>query len=168
MSAFVELALTMGYESVVVGDIVRRANVGRSTFYLHYSNKESLLTESLKRPCAALAACAGRDATPQTLVPLLNHFREQRNVNRVFFESPVRRLWVRQLAVLIEPEVALHRRVSGRQRGVPRFLLAAVIAEMQVALVVHWLTRAEYVKSEIIAEALVSHTRAILACPRGA
>jgi AcrR family transcriptional regulator len=165
MSAFVELILAEGYESVAIGDIVRRANVGRSTFYSHYSSKEALLAESLQRQCAGLAACTRADTTPQMLIPLLDHFREQHHLNRVFFENPIQRLWVRQLAVSIERGVAPRRRAGREQRGVPRFLLASVIAEMQIALIVHWLTDAPFVKSEVIAEALVFNTRAMLERP---
>lgn len=50
-------------------------------------------------------------------------------------------------------------------RGVPRFLLASIIAEMQIALIVHWLIDASFVGSEIIAEALVFNTRAMLERP---
>ena len=94
MLAFVEMVLKDGYEATAVGDITRKANVGRSTFYLYYSSKEALLTESLERPCSGLAACASGAATPQMLIPLLEHFREQHSLNRVLFEHPVRRLWV--------------------------------------------------------------------------
>jgi AcrR family transcriptional regulator len=162
MSAFVELVLRDGYEATAVGDIIRRANIGRSTFYLHYSSKEALLTESLERPCSGLAACAGGAATPQMLIPLLEHFREQRNLNRVFFEHPVRRLWVRRLAALIERKVTPAFRTGRGRARMPRSLLALVIAEMQIALIVHWLTGAVAVKSEVIAEALVFNTRAML------
>jgi AcrR family transcriptional regulator len=165
MSAFVELMLAEGYQSVAVGDIIRRANVGRSTFYSHYSSKQTLLAESLQRQCVRLAACTHGDATPQKLIPVLEHFREQRHINRVFFENSVRRLWVKQLAMSIERELVLHRRAGSEQRGVPRFLRAAVIAEMQIALVVHWLTAATSVKSEVIAEALVFNTHAMLKHP---
>jgi AcrR family transcriptional regulator len=165
MSAFVELVLAEGYDSVAVGDIVRRANVGRSTFYSHYSSKESLLAVSLRRQCVKLSACTRGDATPQMLIPVLDHFREQRHINRVFFQNPVRQLWVRQLAASIERELALHRRTGRARRGVPPFLLAVVIAEMQIALIVHWLTAATFVKSEVIAEALVFNTRAMLERP---
>jgi AcrR family transcriptional regulator len=165
MSAFVELVLTHGYEATAVGDVIRRANIGRSTFYLHYSSKEALLMESLQRPCSGLAACAGGDATPQMLIPLLDHFREQRSLNRVFFEHPVRRLWVKRLAVLIERKVALDSRAGRGRSRMPRSLLALMIAEMQIALIVHWLTGAVAVKSEVIAEALVFNTRAMLERP---
>jgi AcrR family transcriptional regulator len=38
MSAFIELVRTRGYEPLTAGDIRRKANVGRSTFYLHYAS----------------------------------------------------------------------------------------------------------------------------------
>ena len=163
MLAFVELVLKEGYEATGVGDIIRKANVGRSTFYLYYSSKEALLAASLERPCSGLAACAGGDATPQMLIPLLEHFRGQHSLNRVFFEHPVRRLWVKRLAVVIERKVALGSRASrGRRPRMPWSLLALTIAEMQIALIVHWLTGPVAVKSEVIAEALVFNTRAML------
>lgn len=41
--ALVSLILEKGYEAVSIQDILDRANVGRSTFYAHYENKEQLL-----------------------------------------------------------------------------------------------------------------------------
>ena len=41
--ACIALILEKGYEAVTVQDILDRANVGRSTFYSHYRDKEDLL-----------------------------------------------------------------------------------------------------------------------------
>lgn len=41
--ALVSLILEKGYDAVSIADIIQRANVGRSTFYAHYENKEQLL-----------------------------------------------------------------------------------------------------------------------------
>jgi len=38
-----DLILKKGYEAVTVQDIIDRANVGRSTFYAHYTDKQQLL-----------------------------------------------------------------------------------------------------------------------------
>jgi len=46
--ALVELILEKGYEQITVQDILDRANVGRSTFYAHYENKELLLVDGPK------------------------------------------------------------------------------------------------------------------------
>ncbi len=47
--ALFALIVEKGYDAITVQDITERANVGRATFYLHYKDKEALLTESLKQ-----------------------------------------------------------------------------------------------------------------------
>lgn len=44
--ALVALILEKGYEAVTVQDVIDRADVGRSTFYSHYRNKDALLLGS--------------------------------------------------------------------------------------------------------------------------
>jgi AcrR family transcriptional regulator len=46
--AFYALILEKGYDSVSVGEITERADLGRTTFYLHYRDKEDLLMESVR------------------------------------------------------------------------------------------------------------------------
>jgi AcrR family transcriptional regulator len=45
--AFFALILEKGYEAVTVEEITSRADLGRTTFYLHYRDKEDLLMESI-------------------------------------------------------------------------------------------------------------------------
>lgn len=161
MAAFIELVLTRGYAAVTTAEISRRANVGRSTFYLHYSGKEQLLRESLKRPSAGLAACVGGEVTARQLTPLLEHFHSQRAVNRAFFESPMRQVWVASLAALIEPRLTRTRAAGGPAR-IPRSLAALVLAETQIALITHWLSGSAAVKAEAVADQLLGATRALL------
>lgn len=44
--ALLELIMEKGYSDVTVEDITGRANLGRTTFYLHYRDKEDLLLEN--------------------------------------------------------------------------------------------------------------------------
>jgi AcrR family transcriptional regulator len=161
MSAFVDLVLARGYDAVTVEDVVAKGNVGRSTFYVHYKSKEHLLKESLKRPSSFLAVIVGHTVAPTTLLPILVHFQEQKKINRVFFFPPIRAIWVRALAEMIEPRLAaICGNASGARPALPLGLIALQIAEAQIALVANWLTGKVACKSEAIAEALIATTHA--------
>lgn len=66
--ALVALILRKGYEAITVQDIIDEADVGRSTFYMHYKGKEDLLRASFETLRAALAEAAvsqrGQDGEP--------------------------------------------------------------------------------------------------------
>ncbi|HLB45660.1 MAG TPA: TetR/AcrR family transcriptional regulator [Anaerolineales bacterium] len=47
--ALIELVAENGYESVSIREILERANVGRSTFYAHFQDKDQLLHSILDR-----------------------------------------------------------------------------------------------------------------------
>jgi AcrR family transcriptional regulator len=163
MTAFVDLVLSDGYDAVTVEHIAERANVGRSTFYLHYTGKEAILKQSLTRPSSFLAILVGHDASPEMLIGILNHFSEQRKTNRVFFTWPVRPIWVRCLAEMIEPRLALVVRHTRARPALPLPLIALQIAEAQIGLIVGWITGKPGVKPDAVAEALIAATRASVA-----
>ena len=79
-NAFVSLVHEKGYDRVTVQDILDRADVGRSTFYAHYRDKEDLLRSGFEDVHAALAAekeAAEQQTGAETpfLEPLLAVFR---------------------------------------------------------------------------------------------
>ena len=161
MSAFVDLVLTRGYDAITVEDIAARANVGRSTFYMHHKNKEAILRLSLTRPSGPLAIIVGHDVGVDILVPALTHFQEQRAVNRVFFSDPIRAIWISCLAGMIEPRLAKVARQARANPALPLALIATQIAEAQIALITHWLTGRAQIKPPVLAEALIAATRAL-------
>jgi AcrR family transcriptional regulator len=55
-NAFLSLIAEKGYDRITVQDILDRADVGRSTFYAHYRDKEDLLRAGFDDIRAALAA----------------------------------------------------------------------------------------------------------------
>jgi AcrR family transcriptional regulator len=161
MSAFVQLVLTRGYEQVTVEEIAARANTGRSTFYMHYRGKEHILKQSLTRPSSALAITVGHDMSPEMLAPALAHFHAQRTVNRVFLAEPMRPIWVKCLAGLIEPRLATLARHVRAEPILPLGLIATQIAEAQIALIANWLTAKPSLKPLVVGEALIAATRAM-------
>jgi AcrR family transcriptional regulator len=162
MSAFVQLVLTVGYDALTVEDVATRANVGRSTFYMHHKNKEAILRESLTRPSSSLAIIVGHDVSADVLVPALAHFHEQRAINRVFFTDPIRGVWIKCLAAMIEPRLTRVARQAHAAPALPLAFIAHQIAEAQIALVTSWLAGRAPIKPPAIAEALIATTRALM------
>ena len=60
--ALTDLILERGYEAVTVQDVIDRADVGRSTFYAHFRDKDELLAEGIRD----LLREAGSAAPPAT------------------------------------------------------------------------------------------------------
>jgi len=49
-----DLILKQGYDAITISDITEHANLGRTTFYLHYRDKDDLLTQSIDETAAEL------------------------------------------------------------------------------------------------------------------
>lgn len=87
--AMMELILEKGFEATSVSDIADRADVGRSTFYAHYADKEDLLQGSLeglgqhlRERMVAAAEEARSEAHPALTfcLPMLEHAGENRDI----------------------------------------------------------------------------------------
>ncbi|MEU8895315.1 helix-turn-helix domain-containing protein [Nocardia sp. NPDC048505] len=60
--ALIELMLERGYDRITVRDILERADVGRSTFYAHFRDKDDLLVVSSAEFLRTALAAAERSA----------------------------------------------------------------------------------------------------------
>ncbi len=94
--ALVELILENGFEATTVSQITERAQVGRSTFYAHYADKEDLLQGSieglrdhLQERVEAAQNGPGGDVHPALAfcLPMLEHADQ----NRALFAAMVGR-----------------------------------------------------------------------------
>jgi AcrR family transcriptional regulator len=87
-NALIELMLEKHFESITVQDILDRADVGRSTFYLHYTDKDSLLLSQIENIIHELEAYAAESSgNHHGLLPsleLFRHVKEQRRLMQAF------------------------------------------------------------------------------------
>src|ERR671929_2025740 len=73
-AALVELIREKDYGTITVSDIIERANVGRSTFYAHYRDKDDLFVGEMDRVVEVLSQrIPGQEETP--FFPSLGLFR---------------------------------------------------------------------------------------------
>ena len=89
--ALLDLILEKGYDRTTVRDILDRADVGRSTFYAHYRDKDELLLAGFEDVHEAIraeheAVEAGRTTEAPFLAPLLVVFRHV-GKHRHFWEA---------------------------------------------------------------------------------
>ncbi len=80
-----ELILEKPYERISVQDILDRANIGRSTFYAHFQDKDDLLLNSL--PEKILNFEENSQVLVPSLVPIFTHAQENYRLLRALMGS---------------------------------------------------------------------------------
>ena len=71
--AFVALLHRRSYEAIRVGDIARKAGVGRATFYAHYATKHDLLESQLRRIVFPMIVAGAEGDCPFDATALFAH-----------------------------------------------------------------------------------------------
>ena len=145
--ALVSLLAEKPYHSITVQDIIDRANIGRSTFYAHYRDKEDLLasgTNDIVHSIILDAEGSTNDATLQliSIAPLFQHIQKQFKLHRALLGSGGIESVVSQIRKHIEGHV-LERLVqdedSPSNQPIPDELTAFHIASTVLHLVRWWL-----------------------------
>jgi AcrR family transcriptional regulator len=80
-NALIGLAREKPYPTIAVKEILERANVGRSTFYTHFSDKDELLDSGIREILAGVDLRGSRDAGARALafaLPILTYVDEHR------------------------------------------------------------------------------------------
>jgi AcrR family transcriptional regulator len=90
--ALMSLIVEKGYEAITVQNIIDRANLGRSTFYAHYQDKEDLLLSGMEEVVHSLIRSvenspmenAGHGESRRILstLPIFRHAQEQYHLHK--------------------------------------------------------------------------------------
>src|SRR5580700_10060156 len=88
VAAFNELVLERRYQDIRVANIIGLADIGRSTFYEHFRDKDDVLRRSLGGILTAVADAAGDGCDTTRLRVVLDHFREQRRLALGLLSGP--------------------------------------------------------------------------------
>ena len=149
-AALASLVHEKPYDAIVVKEILARANVGRSTFYAHFRDKDELLVSGIREMLGATPTPPTRPAGTGDRVdwllrfslPTFEHVAQHRGGGAAADARGVAVLHERLQRVLTELVAADLRRVRGGRpesgRGVPSDLLAEHVAATFVRALNWW------------------------------
>jgi len=151
--ALMSCILEKKYESITVQEILDRADVGRSTFYMHFRDKDELLVSGfgelqglLKSAQAAPAAVPGKsyERVIGFSLAMFEHASEYRRVNRALLGSSAEAIVRRQihsvLADLVGKEVEIEfRRPKRVGSAVSPELLTHFLVSTYISVMSWWL-----------------------------
>ena len=150
--ALISLTLKKGYDATTIKDICDEANIGRSTFYAHFTSKDDLKRSGLEnlrkllvaRRREALAAGDGETRSLSFSLTLFEHARDHKELYRALAGSrggaiglsTIRRI----LSDLVRDEIAAAVDKSGAD-AIPRDLAVEYLVGAYMAVLTWWLDR---------------------------
>jgi AcrR family transcriptional regulator len=154
--ALLTLMIEKGYEAVTVQDIIDRADVGRSTFYTHYTHKDELLRDNISSlrslvKQAAPTEMAGRPRLLRFSLPFFRHVYAQQRLARALFgrpgDAPVLRQVEQLLTDVVRAELTAPS-VAGASPRVPREAVVRYVAGAFLSLLAWWLSNDPVISPE--------------------
>jgi AcrR family transcriptional regulator len=139
--ALVDLIRRKGYSAITVSDLIARANVGRSTFYAHYRDKDDLFAREMERVVEALS----HHIPNQKEIPffpslgLFRHVREEYELYKALVWSSGIDLLIKQMQDSLSHRIEQGFQESGRAFNVPTPIMANFIAGSFLTLMKWWL-----------------------------
>lgn len=156
--AMVELILEKGYDDITVQDLLDRANVGRSTFYAHYRDKEELLVSGFTMLLENFRAQylpelndlqSGREAARKFSQYLFCHVEENRMAFKAMFGRQSHEVVVRYARQSLTDVIRSH--LSGvypASRSIPIEITIDYLISSFLSLVAWWLDHATRLTAE--------------------
>jgi len=147
-----ELIAERGYDAITIQDIVDRANVGRTTFYLHYKSKDELFMRcheailstfhiGLLHPLSQEELLSSE--IPPEMASAYRHLEEGRALLYPIFQGKDSQVILRQIRDRSAREIAADLRsiFAESESNIPLDILANYLAAAQIALMQWWLEK---------------------------
>lgn len=134
--ALISLLPKRGWDDLSVQEICERADVGRSTFYMHFQSKEQLLADGLEDLRKMLKAQApGGPRTAAKTLPFVRGLMEHVHEQRILFRSLIGRgsghvvqMRFRQMVLqLVNEELSLHVDPGWERDAAAHYLSGALV-----------------------------------------
>jgi AcrR family transcriptional regulator len=159
--ALMDLIAEREYDDISVGDIIGRADVGRSTFYQHYQNKDEVFRAIVMGGMEACADAAVGGEHQAHLADWLQIFWDNRKAGRVMLTASHTRQFIsRSLAEMLAERLERATAAGSRKPPIPNRLVAVQIAEGQLGLIAAWLNGQGAATSQALAEAIAQASKA--------
>jgi AcrR family transcriptional regulator len=157
----IELISERGYDAITIQDIVDRANVGRTTFYLHYSSKDQLFMSCHEAIVSEFHSLHPRSReellspeAPPGMISAYRHLLDGRSLLYPIFQGKDGPLILRRIRdrSAQEIEASLRAAFSAADSNIPFNVLANYLAGAQIALVQWWLEKRQPYTPENLAQ----------------
>jgi AcrR family transcriptional regulator len=139
--ALVQLLQEKEYSTITVNDIIERANVGRSTFYAHYRDKDDLFLDQLDRVIEFL----NQQSPHQEEIPffpslgLFQHVGDHYELYKALVWGPGMDILTKHLQKSLSQRVQEGLERSGREFEILPPILASFITGSFLSLLKWWL-----------------------------
>ena len=161
--ALIDLISERGYGAITIQDIVDRANVGRTTFYLHYSSKDALFMSCHKAiisefHCGSLHALSRDEllspAAPLWMTSAYRHLLDALALLYPMFQGKDSLLILRRIRDGIAQEITASLRAAFAEADspIPFDVLVPYLAGVQIVLVQWWLEKRQPHTPETLAQ----------------
>lgn len=171
--ALIELMQECGYDAITIQDIVDRANVGRTTFYLHYHDKDDLFMSCHDAIVSEFAVGSHVPRSradllspnaPTGMIAAIEHLETARALLYPILHGKDGHLLLRRIRAGIaqDLEASLRAAFVEAESSIPIDLLATYLAGAQIALVHWWMEKRQPHTPEALAQVLQRVQRAAI------